>query len=584
MSTLRVVCRHTTGCFCPTRQYRHQQPAISSVLARKRASCYHTSAKQQQSPNRLADDSVGTSDQNSGFHEAELVTKDTTETRPVSNVGATTAATAGPAEDKNDAFTRRMEQLASDAIESSPRSAAKLLDDQTSSTGFDEGLKKQLEERILGANLSQVNNPQAFAFAGLSSNAGRGTRDIAGSPAWTGEESLEDATLRMLVDVRRPLRSPRSAGGKFVPPRVIAPKPVSSGVKTGTRLAEARDRSTAYTALRDNGMTKEERDAYFREVKERFQPAARDLPATLTGLASLANERIEEAMARGQFKNLPRGKKLERDHNSGNPFLDTTEYIMNNMIKKQDIVPPWIEKQQEVALAAHRFRSRLRQDWTRHAARLIASKGGTLQQQMQRANEYAVAEQLENPAPMQPSATSATITIDHLSQISLAGEISAPALNSAEDSDKNAAVLASTTSTDTTTTAPAKIRPAFRDPDWESTELSFHKLSVDSLNSQTRSYNLMAPRPAQKPYFNLQRELNACYREVAPHLATEIRERALAPKKAMQYKLGGNGPTSILDAVARSKAPVHDEDLGKKGYGFRQFWRDLFTDDDRRRV
>lgn len=44
---------------------------------------------------------------------------------------------------------------------------------------------------------------------------------------------------------------------------------------------------------------------------------------------------------------------------------------MNGMIKKQDIVPPWIEKQQEVASAAATFRKRLRHDWKRHVARSV---------------------------------------------------------------------------------------------------------------------------------------------------------------------------------------------------------------------
>jgi hypothetical protein len=41
-----------------------------------------------------------------------------------------------------------------------------------------------------------------------------------------------------------------------------------------------------------------------KELKERFTPGARAMPNSIRGLAALANERIEDAIARGQFKVL----------------------------------------------------------------------------------------------------------------------------------------------------------------------------------------------------------------------------------------------------------------------------------------
>src|SRR5690348_2707270 len=70
---------------------------------------------------------------------------------------------------------------------------------------------------------------------------------------------------------------------------------------------------------------------------------------------------------------------------------------MNKMIKRQDIVPPWIEKQQELLKTAENFRGRLRHDWKRHASRMIAARGGTLEQQIARAAAHARAEELHNP-------------------------------------------------------------------------------------------------------------------------------------------------------------------------------------------
>jgi hypothetical protein len=51
-------------------------------------------------------------------------------------------------------------------------------------------------------------------------------------------------------------------------------------------------------------MTDKEREDMRKELKERFTPGARAMPNSIRGLAALANERIEDAIARGQFKVL----------------------------------------------------------------------------------------------------------------------------------------------------------------------------------------------------------------------------------------------------------------------------------------
>ena len=158
-----------------------------------------------------------------------------------------------------------------------------------------------------------------------------------------------------------------------------------------------------YAASQQEDMSEKQREEFRKELKSRFQPGARPMPTTLQGLTSLANERIEDAIARGQFKNIQRGKGVntERDYNANSPFLDTTEYFMNKIIQKQEIVPPWIEKQQELVKSLHIFRGRMRNDWKRHAARSIASRGGTLQQQLERAQAFALAEVKINPPQTQ---------------------------------------------------------------------------------------------------------------------------------------------------------------------------------------
>jgi hypothetical protein len=345
-------------------------------------------------------------------------------------------------------------------------------------------------------------------------------------------------------------------------------------------------------------MTAQEREQYRKELKARFAPEARGhAPATLQGLASLANERIEDAIARGQFKNLPRGKgkHTERDYAANSPFLDTTEYFMNKIIQRQEIVPPWIEKQQELISTANKFRSRLRNDWKRHAARMIASKGGSLEAQLQRAKAYAAAEAIVNP-PKKKVETMSAVAQGHMSQITVTGELKASDTSSgnietrieikeSSPSDGTPQTAGETIVTEAPTTpqsSPApSIQPAphpFRDLTWEANERAFHKLTVDNLNSVCRSYNLIAPQTAQKPYYNLDRELKNCFADVAPQLPGEILDRATRPK--VKVEVIGHQPGSFLEQTFQAqKTRVFDENLQVKGYGFRQFWKDFWTKD-----
>ncbi|KAI9845991.1 MAG: hypothetical protein M1837_004397 [Sclerophora amabilis] len=469
-------------------------------------------------------------------------------------------------------MSRRLSELTEQIIDEGGTGATKSVEE----AGFSEDLRRKLEERIESSKF-RSDNAAAFAQAEMPTSAGRGTRDIAAAQAWTGTEEKEDAVLRMLVDTHKPLKGVR-------PPKTPSPRtPSNSGSQRrpqrqspGQRLANARDRSSTYTLSKDLTLSEKEREQMKKEMKERFSPGARPMPTSLQGLSSLANERIEDAIARGQFKNIPRGKALERDYNASSPFLDTTEYFMNKIIQKQEIVPPWIEKQQELGKAADVFRRRLRAEWKRHAARSISSKGGPLQEQVTKAEAYAAAEKLVAPKP----------PTDRLKR----GSIEALAM--AEDSHDDEQALAAATAVDTLTNSTIStvdgptaldtpqadpipvtvpLQP-FRDSAWQEAELSYHNLAITSLNSLTRSYNLMAPDLAKKPYFSLDRELRACFADVAPQLAHEIVERARAP--VVKLEKVGHTPGGVLERFGGEKAPVYDS--RKPHYGFKEFWRDLW--------
>ncbi|KAJ6441723.1 MFS transporter [Purpureocillium lavendulum] len=433
--------------------------------------------------------------------------------------------------------------------------------------GFSDELKEKLLDKLADANFRKQ-YPGAFAEAGLTSAAGDGTRHIAAAQPWTGAETTEDAVLRMLDDAKKPLKPEDRA--KYQPPPVdmrLKRGPVRS---PGQRAASARERASMYTGMgikgASQGLSDEEREEMKRELKERFQPGARSMPISPSGLAALANERIENAIARGQFKDLPRGKRMERDPRADNPFIDTTEYILNKMIQRQDIVPPWIEKQQELSKAARVFRERLRNDWKRHAARMIASHGGSLEQQMNRAENHAAAEQLHNPRQKgaEQMAVPANST-DHPVMAKL--RESAPVIEREQGSSMETEVVAP---------RDAPLPPPFRDAEWERAEAAYMKLSVENLNSIARSYNLMAPDVAKKPYFSLQRELAACYADVAPLVADEIKQRAMGPSRPTTTRMAPSGGGGFMGQLAgRDAVKIHLE-ADEKAYGLKEWWRDFW--------
>lgn len=406
----------------------------------------------------------------------------------------------------------------------------------------------------------------------------------------------------MLNDAHKPLRGTG-------PPKIPTPRgpPVSVDMRMkkavqkshGERLANARDRTSVYALSQDPSLSENEREKMRKILKERFTAGARPMPGSVQGLAALANERIEDAIARGQFKNIARGKGLnvERDHNANSPFLDTTEYFMNKIIQKQEIVPPWIEKQQELIKAANVFRARLRADWKRHAARMIASKGGSLEAQLTRAQAYALAEAANNPKATKTESMTEIDREGRLSQltvtetptpssettdskITVSEDLASESPTSQSFQETSEATKQSSTSSPETTPATAPPLPRlapFRDPAWESLERAYHTLAITEINNITRSYNLQAPDLAKKPYFSLDRELRSCFADVAPQLPNEIRARARRPEK-IKVEIVGHRPGGVLERFSSEKVRVYDS--RKPNYGFRQFWKDLWGGGD----
>jgi hypothetical protein len=261
---------------------------------------------------------------------------------------------------------------------------------------------------------------------------------------------------------------------------------------------------------------------------------------------------------------------------------------MNKMIQRQEIVPPWIEKQQELVKTANVFRGRLRNDWKRHAARTIASRGGSLQDQMRTAERYAEAERVHNPKKraieqisVPTNATDDPVMVKIIQEAPSGSDGSVSPIQVSLETEYSEVVLDPAIAAD----QPALEQPPppsssplpapFRIPSWEAAELSYLQLAITNLNNLTRSYNLMAPDLAKKPYFSLERELKSCYADVAPQLAEAIKDRAAKPEKQLVEKIG-HRPGTVLERFSTDKAVVYDSK--KPLYGFKEFWNDLFAE------
>lgn len=227
------------------------------------------------------------------------------------------------------AFSKRLSELEDEVVkESDPLlgSQAKSLIDK------DERLKKI--SQTLDQKTFEHQNQKLIYASKMPSYVGRQSKEIAFSQPWTGQESQQDSTLRMLVDKHKPLR-------------------VKSDVK---KLANAKETVLDYR-LNKNSDPADQADGKFRELyAEKFTPIG-----SFDKIKTIADARIEEHMKQGGFQNIPRGKPLEGTQVGA--YVDRTEHHLNNILVTQNVVPPWIEKQGGVNFEIANFRKELINKW-----------------------------------------------------------------------------------------------------------------------------------------------------------------------------------------------------------------------------
>lgn len=189
-------------------------------------------------------------------------------------------------------------------------------------------------------------------------NLNRHAKDLADTVTnkpWSGTESVHDANLRMILDLKPPPVKYRQS--------VISP-----AMSIQDRIENAKESSLDYK----HGNSKKG-DKNFRELyKEKLLGPSMFLntssPHTLIGMAStLADARINASINRstGHFDDKGemtgvRGKPLDKEYLNN---CTDTNYFMTHILNKQETLPPWVDSQQSIDLQIIDFRKNMDGEW-----------------------------------------------------------------------------------------------------------------------------------------------------------------------------------------------------------------------------
>jgi len=196
----------------------------------------------------------------------------------------------------------------------------------------------------------------------------------------------------------------------------------------------------------------------------------------------------------------------------------TAEYFLNRILQRQGAAPPWVQAQVDLTAAFASFRESIRAEWLRHVTRQITTAPRSVSSHIAYAESFVKRDTAANYALRE-----------------------------------------------------------YRS-EWESREAKFHTLAVEDLNMKTRSYNTIAPYTARRPYTTLQKELESCYKDVAPQIVSAIRNRSSSPPLKVEAKPFVRG-IGILEDLSGQKQQLHVNRDGE--YGLMDFIRGFIKRDRR---
>ncbi|EPQ27800.1 uncharacterized protein PFL1_04545 [Pseudozyma flocculosa PF-1] len=219
------------------------------------------------------------------------------------------------------------------------------------------------------------------------------------------------------------------------------------------------------------------------------------------GWASVVEERIRAAQDAGLFKtNKLRGKPMERDIQERNPFLNSEEFFMNRIVKRQGAAPPWVELNAELEDEVGKFRYRLVEQWCRRAVRMVISSGSM----------RSGLEALDHSQAPPPAASSSGAAAPAVSPFGKERDTAPPLYSfippARTEGEQRTLDLAA----------------RYRDPEWLERERAYHAHEIQRLNEIVRRHNHLAPFHARKGLMSVDREIGDLYERARPELVRRL--------------------------------------------------------------
>ena len=156
--------------------------------------------------------------------------------------------------------------------------------------------------------------------------------------------------------------------------RMIVDKYNVKNESLGNKLNNSFQKTLTY---KQENIYKNENDISFKDLyAERFTPIG-----SFEKMDSLAEQRIDD-----YFKNKDQnkshqkmGSKLELNKN---PFLDRTEFHLNNMLHKQNCNPVWVDKQKSINNTIDNFKNRLKNKYLEKLKEYMIDRGNSSNEKM----------------------------------------------------------------------------------------------------------------------------------------------------------------------------------------------------------
>ncbi|KAF5334368.1 hypothetical protein D9611_013538 [Ephemerocybe angulata] len=383
-------------------------------------------------------------------------------------------------------------------------------------------------------------------------------------PNWTGDESQEDAILRMLVDKYKPLRSGtiQTADEKL---RKDAPKPRVGAPDSGAdELRSELEKRLASVDIKVDGA------AGYRTVESLRPPSRPSLtgswatepilpsspehrpwhtefkpPANWTERPSIEFAKASTPAKKGVPED-PKQKRKEREElkrsmtagRLGSAKEATLDYRLGVKGGGGERVGTSRVNPTSVKGWTSLVEDRIEKARKSGAFRTVKGRGQPLVRSTDEHNPFIAREEfLMNRIVQRNGASPPWVEL----QTELEASVAAWRQILLESWIRSASRNISASLYPTGTLPSLEWIQGYRNKDWETRELSYHTAAVKELNGQVRKYNGMAPYPVRRPPYSVEAERERAYRGGAEAILEALKMRGKEGKLGTGMSAGGTG-------------------------------------------